>query len=168
MRQVGPNGLDLVRHAEGCVLSVYLDSVGLPTVGVGHLVRDADGLTVGDAISSERANEFLQHDLADAASAVDRNCPHLSQNEFDACVSLTFNIGGEAFGRSTLRRMITAGNIPGAAEQFEVWNRAGNTHPRGLTIRRSLERDLFLAPDGPMPVGWLSRHDHDTTVGPTA
>lgn len=164
MRQVGPNGLALIRHCEGVVPEVYLDSIGIPTAGVGHVIRAADGpLKVGDPVSEEQISRWLQSDLSIAAAGVDRRCPHLTQNQFDACVSLTFNIGVGAFDRSTLASLIDADDLDGAADQFKVWNRAGNTHPKGLKIRRALERDLFLAPDGPMPAGWLNAHNAEFT-----
>ena len=161
MREVGQNGLDLIRHVEGTVLHVYLDSRGLPTVGTGHLVRAADGLNVGDEISPERAESLLKADLGSAEACVDRALPYLTQNQFDALCSFVFNVGCTAFLGSQLKHFCDAGNFDLAAEQFQVWTRAGNTHPRGLRIRRLLERDLFLAPDGPMPQGWLGAHDDE-------
>lgn len=140
---------------------MYLDSAALPSVGVGHLIRLADNLKPGDTITPERADEFLQHDLELAAACVDRACPNLTANQRDALISFVFNIGCGAFHGSHLRYCLDAGDISGAAQQFQRWDRAGNTHPAGLKVRRALERDLFLAPDGPMPDGWLTSHDHE-------
>lgn len=160
MRTVGENGLALVRHFEGCVLSVYLDAAGFPTVGTGHLIRETDNLRVGDSITQEQADDFLNQDLSAAVACVDAHCPDLpTMNARAALVSLVFNIGCGAFENSTLLQLIRAGDLPGAADQFEAWTRAGHAHPRGLRIRRATERDLFLAPDGPMPDGWLQRHN---------
>lgn len=163
MRQTSQDGMDLLKHVEGVVLSVYLDSVGLPTVGVGHLIREKDGLSPGDTITQAQCDAFLRHDLAIAERAVDRRCPDLTQHQFDACTSLAYNIGSGAFENSTLARLIDAEDFAGAADQFPVWNRAGASHPRGLKIRRALERDLFLAPDWPLPAGWLDRHNAEFT-----
>lgn len=175
MRQIGQNGLDLLRHVEGVVMSVYLDSIGIPTAGVGHVIRPEDGdLNVGDAVTTEQVDAWLQQDLAEAAAVVDAHFPDLpTQNARDALVSFAFNCGPGAPGRkdgliwltngnhSTLYRLLVGEDWSGAADEFKHWTRAGNTHPRGLRIRRALERDLFLAPDGPMPDGWLASHDHD-------
>lgn len=164
MRQIGQHGLDLIAHFEGTILTVYADPIGLPTVGTGHLVRDRDGLKLGDTITTEQAREFLRNDLGAAETAVNRRCPNLTQNQFDACVSLAFNIGAGAFQGSTLARLLDAGDIGGAADQFERWTRAGNAHPRGLKVRRATERDLFLTPDDrPLPDGWLTAHAEEFT-----
>jgi len=160
VRTVGENGLALVRHFEGCQLVVYLDSAGFPTVGTGHLIRESDNLHVGDVITQQQADEFLERDLSAAVACVDAHAPDLpTKNARAALVSLVFNIGCGAFQNSTLLQLIRAGDMLGAADQFEQWTRAGHAHPRGLRIRRATERDLFLAPDGPMPDGWLQAHN---------
>lgn len=176
MRLVGQNGLDLLRHVEGSVLHVYLDSAGYETVGVGHLVRDSDGLHIGDTITQEQSDAFLQQDVGAAADLVDAHFPNLpTQNARDALVSFAFNVGPGSPGvkdgliwlktgnHSTLYKHLVKGEWAEAADQFQLWTKAGNTHPRGLKIRRALERDLFLAPDGPMPLNWLRLHDHEYT-----
>ena len=157
MRKTGRNGIDLIRAREGTVLSVYLDSRGLPTVGTGHLVRYADGLKLGDHITEDRAEKFLENDLGIAEAAVNRYCPDLpTQNAFDALVDFTFNEG-----TGNLRQLVqNADGVPTViAEHFSHYTRSGTDHPRGLRIRRALERDLFLAPEGPMPDEWLMRHN---------
>ena len=68
----------------------------------------------------------------------------LSQNEFDALVSFTFNLGGGAFRRSTLLRKLNEGDRAEAADQLLRWNRAGGKVLRGLTRRREAERTMFL------------------------
>lgn len=156
MRKTGPNGLALLRNRESTVLIVYLDSRGLPTVGTGHLVRYADGLKLGDHISQERSDRFLQDDLGVAEAAVDGCYLDLAQNQFDALVDFAFNEG-----TGNLRQLVQdADGVPAIiAEHFSHYTRAGSQHDRGLRIRRALERDLFLAPDGPMPDGWLTAHE---------
>lgn len=157
-------------------MRVYLDSAGLPTAGTGHLLRKADGdFEVGDQITPEQEATWLQRDLQNACAVVDKYCPNLpTDNARDALISFGgFNLGPGVPGikdglvwlksgdHSTIYKLIEAGDWAGAAEQFQHWTRAGNTHPRGLKIRRALERDLFLAPDGPMPDGWLHVHDSE-------
>ncbi|MRU22705.1 lysozyme, partial [Xylella fastidiosa subsp. multiplex] len=66
----------------------------------------------------------------------------LKQQQFDALVSLSFNIGVGAFHRSTLLRKLNAGDVAGAAEQFHVWKWAGDSIQQGLIIRRAAERAL--------------------------
>jgi len=161
VRTLGQNGLDLIQHFEGCRLTVYLDSAGLETVGTGHLVTSQDNLHLGDTITQAQADAFLEQDLSAAVACVDAHCPNLpTRNARAALVSLAFNIGCTAFANSTLEKLVNAGDMNGASEQFQAWTRAGHTHPRGILIRRLTERDLFLAPDGPMPDGWLTAHNN--------
>jgi lysozyme len=145
--KVSDAGIEFITHHEGVVLTPYLDSAGLPTVGVGHL------LTAGDPfdrpITHDEANQLLRSDLAKAETALN-NCVNvtLNQNQVNACLSLIFNIGGSAFRNSTLLRMINQGRFKDAAEQFLVWNKItvkGQKVPsKGLTTRRQAERALFL------------------------
>ena len=67
-----------------------------------------------------------------------------SQNQFDALVSLTYNIGENAFKKSTLLKMLNAGNYQGAADQFLVWNKSNGQVLNGLVRRRKTEREMFL------------------------
>ncbi|TVS40518.1 lysozyme, partial [Xylella fastidiosa subsp. multiplex] len=71
----------------------------------------------------------------------------LKQHQFDALVSLSFNIGACAFHRSTLLRKLNAGDVAGAAQQFHVWKWAGGRVQSGLIIRRAAERALFEGGD---------------------
>lgn len=157
---IGRNGLDLVRYCEGEVLHVYLDARDLPTVGVGHLIRAADGIKIGDTISKEQSEDFLKRDLEGAIAAVNGCGLDLTQNQFDALTDFAFNAGPW-----NLRQLVdNADRVPATiAEHFSHYTRAGTVHPRGLKIRRALERDLFEAPDGVMPDGWLMKHADEFT-----
>lgn len=157
MRQASQNALDLIRNREAYRLTVYLDSEGLPTVGEGHLVLPSDNLKLGDVITAERADKFLEQDLAEAESCVNRHCSDLTQHQFDALISFTFNEGC-----GNLAQLVdNADDVPAViADHFSHYTRAGTDHPRGLRIRRLLERDLFLTPDDvAMATGWLNAHD---------
>jgi lysozyme len=68
----------------------------------------------------------------------------LSQNQFDALVSLAYNIGTNAFKTSTLVKYLNALDYKAAADQFLVWNKAGGSVLKGLVRRREAERALFL------------------------
>jgi len=155
------NGIDLTKHSEGCVLMVYLDVVGVPTAGYGHVIRLIDGeFHVNDPITQAQADQWLEDDLALAMTAVRRYAPDLTtDNQRAALCDFTFNLGP-----SNLGRLVKDGNgVPSEiVQQLQFWTRAGTQHPRGLKIRRALERDLFLQPDDvPMPADWLTRRDHD-------
>jgi len=92
-------------------------------------------------ISQEQADEFLAADLAPAERAVNRaiHC-QMTQNQFDAMVSLSFNIGTHAFETSSVVRLLNEGQTAAAASAFLLWDK-----PAVLVERRHAERDQFLA-----------------------
>ena len=70
----------------------------------------------------------------------------LNQNQFDALVSFSYNLGLGSLQNSTLLRLLNAGNFQAAADQFPRWDRAGGKEVAGLLARRNAERALFLTP----------------------
>lgn len=139
MLAISPKGIAFIQRWEGCKLEAYLDSAGIPTIGTGHIA----GVKMGDIITQEQADTFLRDDLQTAEDCVNTAAPPLTQNQFDACVSLAFNIGCGAFKGSTLCKLLWAGDFAGAASQFQRWNRAGGRELPGLTKRRLAEAALF-------------------------
>lgn len=144
-------GRAAIKQREGVVLTAYLDSVGVWTIGVGHTTAaGAPKVSPGMKISASEADEILSRDLAVFEKAVSGavRVP-LNQNEFDALVSLAFNIGAGAFAKSTLVRKLNAGDRKGAADQFLVWNKGTvkgkKVEIKGLTTRRVAERKKFLS-----------------------
>lgn len=142
-----PTGRAAISQREGNVLTAYRDSVGILTIGVGHTsAAGAPTVTPGMVITAKQSDEILSRDLAKFEAAVSGAVKvPLEQNEFDALVSLAFNIGGGAFAKSTLVKKLNAGDRVGAADQFLVWNKAGGRVIKGLTTRRQAERKQFLA-----------------------
>ena len=69
----------------------------------------------------------------------------LNQNQFDALVSFTYNLGAGALGSSTLLGKLNRGDFEGAADEFPKWNKAGGKVLNGLVKRRAAERSLFLS-----------------------
>jgi lysozyme len=114
----------------------YLDSVAVPTVGYGTTA----GVKLGDKTTPERALVRLLTDATGAGEAV-RGCitAPLFQNEFDAYVSLAYNIGAKAFCGSTLVQLLNQGQYKAACDQLLRWDRAGGKQLRGLTVRRQAE-----------------------------
>lgn len=146
---------------EGCRLKAYRDAVGVWTVGVGHTGRAAPpAVTPGLAITAAEADAILTADLKPFELAVAQAVARpLTQNQFDACVSLAFNIGAGAFRTSSVARFASAGETLEAADAFLLWTRAGGRVLEGLVSRRHAERAQFLAPDegfAPQP-SWLRR-----------
>ncbi|MDE1714955.1 lysozyme (plasmid) [Chromobacterium amazonense] len=140
--QTSANGINLIKQFEGLRLAAYQDSVGVWTVGYGHTSPD---VKPGLRISNEQAEQLLRQDLARFEKGVGRlvKAP-ISQNQFDALVSFSYNLGLGSLQSSTLLRLLNQGDYQGAAGQFPRWDRAGGQVLAGLTHRRLAERDLFL------------------------
>lgn len=133
--------LELVKKFEGVRYEAYRCPAGVPTIGAGH----TKGVVMGDKIDDATVDQFLREDLESAEYAVNSLVKvDLEQHQFDALVSLVFNIGSGAFSKSTLLKMLNKGSFDAAADQFLRWNLAGGRVLLGLTKRRIAERMLFL------------------------
>jgi len=134
-----------IKEWEQLRLEAYMPTKNdVPTIGWGH-TKD---VKMGDVITEEQAQKFLDEDVAWAVRAVNREVTvGLTQNQFDALVSFTFNVGEGAFSKSTLLRKLNAGDYAGAAEQFPRWNKQAGKVLRGLTRRRANEMHMFLEAD---------------------
>ncbi len=135
-------GIDLIKSFEGYSATPYEDVVGKSTIGYGHLIKPGE---IFNAIGPEQAELILAADLGEAEKSVsDLVKEPLAQNEFDALVSFTFNLGRNAFKNSTLLRLLNSGQFEAAADQFLRWDHAGGKVVAGLTRRRVAERSLFI------------------------
>jgi lysozyme len=136
--------IDLIKQFEGVRLESYLCPAKIWTIGVGHT-----GSTVGpnQKITEHQAEVILNFDLDKFAKGVSDIFKGitLTQGQFDALVSFSFNCGIQALAGSTLCRHIKAGNFMQAANQFPRWNKAGGKVLPGLTKRREAEKQLFLS-----------------------
>lgn len=140
--RTSPAGRAAITAYEGSMLQAYLCSAGVPTIGVGH----TRGVKMGQSCTSEQVQQWLAEDLADAEEAVNRLVKvHLTQNQFDALVSFTFNLGAGALAKSTLLRLLNGAQYAEAVGQFRLWNLAGGKPSLGLTKRRASEAAMFAA-----------------------
>lgn len=135
--KMSPKGAAILTVREGEKLKTYTDTAGVLTIGVGHTGHD---VKPGMTITREQSQSLLMKDLEWAEAAVNKVKVPLNQNQFDALVSFVFNIGANAFAKSTLLKLLNAGDYGGAAAQFMVW-----TKQKELTGRRQGERDQFLS-----------------------
>lgn len=141
--RMSSTGLDLVRKWEGCKLKAYLCPAGKWTIGYGHT-----GPLVVDGLrwTQDTAEAALVDDVDLAAAIVRKHVRvPLTQNQFDALVSLTFNIGALAFRQSTLLSKLNAGNYMAASAEFDKWRMSKGKVLKGLVDRRKAERELFDA-----------------------
>ena len=139
-------GVDLICGFEGKRLVAYDDGVGVWTIGFGTTIYP-NGIKVkkGDTCTEAQAKSYMAHDLKKFEQAVNGAVTiPLNQNQFDALVSLAYNIGTGAFNKSTLVKKLNAGDIRGAADQFDVWVNAGGKRMQGLVNRRAKEKEVFL------------------------
>lgn len=130
------SGLAQIVVREGKAKKAYLDTKGIPTIGVGHTGPEVKlGLVWGD----DTIMGTLQADIKWAEDAVSLVKSALTQNQFDALVSFVFNIGVDAFAKSTMKKMLDAGYYSAAAKQFDRW-----VIPKEITSRRMSEKAQFL------------------------
>lgn len=139
---ISETGINLIKEFESCQLNTYIDIAGVPTIGWGHTGSYA---TPGNRITQEKADFLLRSDLDWACTTVSKIRFPLSQHQFDALVSLVYNIGNHSFLESTLYQKIQRGDIGGAADEFPKWNHSAGKVSAGLTRRRGVERSLFLS-----------------------
>ena len=140
-------GIDQICEFEGLRLNAYDDGVGVWTIGFGTTIYP-NGIKVkkGDTCTEAQAKAYMTHDLKKFELAVNSAVTaDLNQNQFDALVSLAYNIGTNAFKNSTLVKKLNADDFNGAANQFDVWNKAGGKVMQGLVNRRAKEKSLFLS-----------------------
>lgn len=131
---------------EGFVPHPYQDSAGVWTIGYGT-TRDESGIAITaetPPISNAQALVLFERDLRAALATVARDViVPLTDEEEAALVDFVYNLGAGNFARSTLLRLLNAGNYDAAADQFDLWNRAGGRVLAGLVRRRAAERKLF-------------------------
>lgn len=144
---IGDDGVELIASFEKCRLNAYDDGYGVWTIGYGH----TRGVVPGMTITKEEAEELFREDLQEFEGYVLETITNEpTQNEFDAMVSLTFNIGPGGFAKSSVARFFNAGEYTRAANAFLLWNKATNRKTgvlevsNGLIRRRTAEKLLFL------------------------
>jgi lysozyme len=143
---------ELIKNFEGKRLKSYKDSVGIWTIGFGSIFNIDENRPVkqNDVISEETALRWLRFEIAQKQVDLKKliKVP-VTQNQIDSITSLAFNIGTNAFKKSTLLKLLNAGTDKKiVADQFLKWNK-GTIDGKlqvipGLTNRRILEKNLFL------------------------
>ena len=122
----------------------YHGKLDVPTIGFGV----TEGVKMGMVWTREQADEAFRKELAKHEAAINRIVTvELSQNQFDALVSLSYNVGIGAVSKSTVLRRLNKGDYTGAAKAFHLFNKAGGGIVAGLVQRRASEAALFLKPD---------------------
>lgn len=143
MMKTSNNGIALIKALEGCRLTAYTDIVGVPTIGYGFTV----GVQLGDVMTQQQCDARLVSELRAYEAAVQiATLGECSQNEFDALVCCSWNIGIAGMQGSSMIKAHNRGDKAAAARAFGLWNKAGGKVVPGLVRRRSMEAALYLTP----------------------
>lgn len=138
---ISQKGIDLIKTFEGCKLFAYRDSVGIPTIGWGH-VKD---VKMGMSITQKQAEEFLKGDIKPIERLLNGMGINYTQNQFDALTSWIFNLGEGNFKKSTMYKNIVARKSDiEITDQMVKWYNAGGRPLAGLMRRRVAEANMFL------------------------
>ncbi len=134
-------GIALIKKFEGCELNAYQCSADVWTIGYGH----TRGVNEGDTCTKDDAEKILIDDLVEFEGYVnDLVDTELTQNQFDALVAWTFNLGPTNLKSSTLLTRLNSGDLDDVPHQIKRWNKAGGKVLDGLVRRREAEALLWL------------------------
>lgn len=158
MRHVTKAGLNLIKRFEGFSPTIYICPSGYPTIGYGHVVLAHEQVQFAAGITQAEATELLRKDVRITERAVLRliSVP-LTDGQFDALVSFTFNLGAGALQRSTLRRKVNRGEHQAVPAELMKWVWAAGKKLPGLVRRRQAEGVAYAsAPLAGMKIGEYS------------
>ncbi len=156
--RVDQRGRDLFKEWEGLKTKEYPDSGGKPTIGIGHLLTPTElksgEIVIGekacaykDGLTEQQCWDLLDQDLAPTEKTVnDAVIVALNQNQFNALVSFTFNVGSSAFRNSTLLKVLNQEQYDEVPAQMRRWNKVNGKVVQGLVNRREKEIAVWSAP----------------------
>lgn len=143
IKYLDKKGIDFLIKEEGLRLKPYLDSVGVPTIGVGNTYyENGQRVKMSDpAMTKERAIELFKSILSHYETAVwSVTRDDITQNQFNALVSLAYNIGVNGFkGSTVVKRVNKNPNDPAISNAFQMWRK-----PAVLLSRRKRESALYF------------------------
>jgi len=149
-KKTSQKGIDFIKKMESLELHAYKCAAGVWTIGYGHTGFE---VVPGMEITPEDAEMFLRNDLSDfelfISGVMRRNSVDLNQDQFDALVSLAFNIGKKNFGNSTLLKKVIAdaNDLRAISREWIKWIHAKSTPLRGLMKRRAMELMIYFSVD---------------------
>lgn len=146
--RISDNGIKFIKRFEGVRFKPYRDVIGLYTVGCGHLIGDGKQLpdSWNKTFTESEVDALLKHDLLRFENGLSRLLPNVSlkQNEYDALISFSFNLGLGTLQRSTIRQALLRNDKKLAAQSILKYCYAGGKIIKGLQTRRLAEHNLFL------------------------
>lgn len=145
--KLSENGYNTIKLFEGVKNKAYKDSVGIWTVGIGFITVDGVKVNESTTLTNDQIKEQFFKQIVTYENAVNNNVTsELTQNQFDALVSFTFNLGGGALKSSTLLKKVNLNPAdPSIKNEFLKWNKAGGKVIQGLTNRRIAEAKLYFS-----------------------
>lgn len=148
VRKLNKESIEHIKRWEGLKLDAYPDpgsATGEPwTIGYGHISDDYFKVTQGLKITAKKAEELLVHDLQETEKAVDDLVTvDLTDNQFGALVSFAFNIGVDAFAKSTLLKKLNKGDYASVPFELGRWVMNDGKKMDGLVNRRAAEAGLW-------------------------
>lgn len=150
LRPVYAKGIDLTKLSEGFRGRLYNDAAQYCTIAYGHLVKKSpcngtEPVEFRRGVSESRGEEMLVDDMSNAQVAVMTSVNvELTDGQYAALCDFVYNVGAGNFRRSTLRKVINAGEFERAPYQFLRWVKAGGRELPGLKVRREREIELFF------------------------
>lgn len=145
-RQINAHGLDKLKQWEGLRKTAYKDSAGVWTIGYGHTAAAGSPRpTPKMTITEQKAEEILTSDLTQYEKAVEQSVKvTLTDNQFAALVSFTYNVGIGAFKNSTLLKKLNKGEYDAVPSEMMKWVKCGGKQNQGLINRRRAEGYLWM------------------------
>ena len=154
MMKISPAGLALIKREEKFMARKYFCAAGKATIGYGHVILHGEEQYLYQVLTEAEASALLQRDVDRnyGAHVAKRLTRAVTQNQFDAMVSLCFNIGTGGFDQSSVLRLTNYGVFTHEAmtAAFGAWNKVTNPRTKlkevskGLTLRRGREAALYL------------------------
>ena len=142
--KISKEGIALIKKFEGCKLEAYLDAVDVPTIAYGRTKE----VQMGDTCTQQQAEDWLEEELVEYEGYVEKAVTvPLEQNQFDALVSWTYNLGPSNLNKSTALKLLNMSEYDGVPAQLKRWNKAGGKVLDGLVRRREAEALLFKGQD---------------------
>ena len=142
--KISTEGIALIKKFEGCKLESYKCAAGVWTIGYGSTKL----ITQDMSITQDEAEKLLIKDIAEFEEFVlEASEMPLSQHQFDALVSWTFNLGPSNLRASTMLKVLNKGEYEDVPAQIKRWNKAGGKVLDGLIRRREAEALLFAGLD---------------------
>lgn len=137
---ISAQGIELIKKFEGLRLEAYQCSAGVWTIGYGTTSNIREGMK----ITRSQAEEYLVRDLLAFEQSINARVKvPLKQYQFDALICFVYNVGVGAFSKSSLLKLLNAGNYEAVPAQLMRWTKAGGKELVGLVKRRRAEAALW-------------------------